>query len=389
MSKDVDAEEDSAIVQMLQRVAVPILGNVSHVFMHGLNRVHIYGAEKLREALLHRTKNNSLLTVSNHVSSLDDPLVIASLLPRSVIFEVPSTRWTLCATDRCFKNSVTSAFFQCVKVLPVNRGDGIYQKGMDMAISKLNSGGWVHIFPEGTRSRDGGKTMGAAKRGVGRLILDADHAPIVVPFVHTGMQDIVPIGAVFPRIGKSVTVLIGDPICFDDLLTLEKSEHVPRGQLYDAVSSRIGERLRELKVQVDKLALQLELQYPPQRNTDRAAEMLQQVDWESFGMDGYLLQGNDYTPSLRELQPQAEPVCNFSQEPVSEQHFIISFSNEGGIVSRIHSNMDPTEQMGFAARALFRNHWVKERSVSLRQINPLKVWKQFLEANLLQQLTPV
>ena len=44
-----------------------------------------------------------------------------------------------------------------------------FAQGMDMALSKLNSGGWVHIFPEGSRSRDGGKTIAPAKRGVGRL----------------------------------------------------------------------------------------------------------------------------------------------------------------------------------------------------------------------------
>lgn len=59
---------------------------------------------------------------------MDDPLVIASLLPPQVLLDAKNLRWTLCATDRCFKNPVTSAFFRSVKVLPVARGDGIYQK---------------------------------------------------------------------------------------------------------------------------------------------------------------------------------------------------------------------------------------------------------------------
>lgn len=59
---------------------------------------------------------------------MDDPLVIASLLPPSVFLDANGLRWTLCASDRCFKNPVTSAFFKYVKVLPVSRGDGIYQK---------------------------------------------------------------------------------------------------------------------------------------------------------------------------------------------------------------------------------------------------------------------
>lgn len=41
-----------------------------------------------------------------------------------------------------------------------------------------------------------------------RLVLDADNTPIVVPFVHIGMQEVMPIGANFPRIGQAVRNLI-------------------------------------------------------------------------------------------------------------------------------------------------------------------------------------
>lgn len=42
VNKDVDALEDSKIIQMLQALAVPVIGNVCHLFMHGLNHVQVY-----------------------------------------------------------------------------------------------------------------------------------------------------------------------------------------------------------------------------------------------------------------------------------------------------------------------------------------------------------
>lgn len=41
------------------------------------------------------------------------------------------------------------------QVLPVERGAGLAQYGMRVAQSRLAAGDWVHIFPEGTRSRTG------------------------------------------------------------------------------------------------------------------------------------------------------------------------------------------------------------------------------------------
>lgn len=41
VGKDFNDGEESFILRMLQAVAVPVLGNVCHVFMHGLNRVQV------------------------------------------------------------------------------------------------------------------------------------------------------------------------------------------------------------------------------------------------------------------------------------------------------------------------------------------------------------
>lgn len=56
-------------------------------------------------------------------------------------------RWTMCATDRCFSNKFLTLFFRSVKVLPIERGSGLNQLGMQAATHCLNQGDWIHIFP--------------------------------------------------------------------------------------------------------------------------------------------------------------------------------------------------------------------------------------------------
>jgi len=175
-----------------------------------------------------------------------------------------------------------------------------------------------------------------------------------------------------------VTVLLGDPIHFDDILDAEGVENISRGKMYDAVASRIGQRLQQLKVQVEKLALEqsVEFQQAAAGITERAADMLQQVDRGSFGA------GSHVSTEERDLPCEPRP----SQELLSsDRYFRIGFSYDSIIISRMRGYMDSTELLGFAARGLFMNFRAREHTASIRDVGPVRAWKQFLEANLLGQ----
>lgn len=192
-----------------------------------------------------------------------------------------------------------------------------------------------------------------------------------------------------------MTVLIGDPINFNDLLNAEETKSVSRGKLYDAVASRIGHRLHELKAQVDKLALQgeLELKNHSTRSTERAVRILHQVDWESLGMESFTSSEDEpWVKQEAQVQPkleasyQKEPEASYQKDLVScDWYFRVGFSNEREITSsRMRGFMDQSELMGFAARGLFMNRRAQHVS-SPGEARPLKAWKQFFEANVLRQ----
>lgn len=124
--------------------------------------------------------------------------------------------------------------FRAAKVLPVVRGGGLAQPGMAAAESRLAAGDWVHIFPEGTRSPDG-VSLGAVRKGVGRLVASVPEEappPLVVPFVHRGMEGVLPRGAVLPATGQKVgvrdEVQRGGECCKDEYYGSEVEEHRER-----------------------------------------------------------------------------------------------------------------------------------------------------------------
>eukprot|EP00854_Cymbomonas_tetramitiformis_P000940 gene940-1455_t len=216
--------------------------------MTGASVLQVLGQEKLEAAVLKRPAGQGLVTVSNHVASIDDPLVLAAALPHSALLESAKMRWTLCATDRCHKHALLRPLFRTTKTLPIERGAGLEQFGMREAKNKLAQGDWVHIFPEGTRSRDG--KVAPAKRGIGSLVAGSSHdsaqVPLIVPLIHVGMENVIPRGTKLPGVGQEVTVIIGDPIMVDDLIEEHRLTAQPPQVLYDAIADRIGKTLQKM-----------------------------------------------------------------------------------------------------------------------------------------------
>jgi hypothetical protein len=70
------------------------------------------------------------------------------------------------------------------------------------------------------------------------------------------MQDVVPRGAMLPRPGKDVRVLVGEPIHVDDLIKKAQSNNWSDTKLHAAIADRVGATLYALKAELDGLPLE-------------------------------------------------------------------------------------------------------------------------------------
>lgn len=206
-----------------------------------------------------------LITVSNHVTAVDDPGAVAPLVPLQWLLQPHRLRWTLCAADRCFGNPLVSAILRGGRALPIERGKGPDQLAMDAVVAKLDSGEWLHMFPEGTRQPYG--QLGRMRPGVGRLVADARLPPIVLPFYHRGLHTLLKKGEVLPiGFGNRIDILVGQPLDFTPLLAELRAAGVPERDVHVAVAARIGEALAQLKGQLEQqLGPEVPITAPPPR----------------------------------------------------------------------------------------------------------------------------
>ncbi|KAK4192099.1 putative lysophosphatidylcholine acyltransferase [Podospora australis] len=293
------ASKPSLSLRMKSSMIMGITGLLGRSFLYGFNKVEATGLSRFIELLDSRQdpekRQRGLLTVSNHVSVLDDPAVWG-LLPLSYAFNPNNLRWTLGAHDICFKNKFFASFFTAGQVLPCHRAKhsqfaGLHQPAMTQAIRLLSSPSvtasspetytttgtdsipsplthplyrkhsWVHVFPEGLVHQHPDVDLRYFKWGVARLILEADPVPDILPMFIDGTQRVMPEDRGFPRflprIGKTIRVSFGEVLDYDavfgdlkhkwDALVARETKKQQKGRFFGLLGNSAQTKTQEVE----------------------------------------------------------------------------------------------------------------------------------------------
>lgn len=201
-----------------RKLVIAAVGGFAKTVSSFLNTADVHNGDTLLRLVRSRPHRVPLITVSNHMSTLDDPVMWG--FKGFPIFDTNLARWVLAAEDICFRNALYSYIFRVGKCIPITRGGGIYQEHMNEALERLNDGEWLHTFPEGKVYQEDAPIR-QLKWGTASLIVRAPITPIVLPIVHHGFHEVMPENYMFgkrppiPLWNKKIHIVIGDPIEFD------------------------------------------------------------------------------------------------------------------------------------------------------------------------------
>ncbi|KAI0512775.1 acyltransferase [Xylaria bambusicola] len=290
--------------RMTSSLVMGVTAGLSRLFIYGLNSVEVTGLERFLDILDKRKdvdkRQRGLITVCNHVSVFDDP-IMWGVLPFAFHFNPSNHRWSLGAHDICFKNAFLNAFFSAGQVLPTYRlqhspHGGLFQPTVPQAIKLLSSRpflqpgtsgkaledetsisglppiytqnrySWVHVFPEACVHQHPKMFMRYFKWGVSRMILESEPMPDVLPIFIDGTQHMMSENREWPRFlprfGVKFRVAFGEPVdtqkIFGDVRA-RWQELVRREQSKSQVPQALGELPDELKYGDEAVKLRIEV----------------------------------------------------------------------------------------------------------------------------------
>ena len=252
-----------------------LYGTSSSITIKGMEVLerHLPGSRKVFASSEEMKEVPPVITVSNHISVLDEPLMMSLIAGPGRLLRPSTMRWTLCAQEITHVNPAFASFFGLAKGLPILRGAGLKQVGMKVFADKLSlPNSWLHIFPEGRcwqpPEYDIGGSHAYLRRGVGALVASAQTTPVIIPIVHWGMEKVKPRDAT----GKSgalhfpdrVVVKVGEPVDVTDLLeqypnryrnvagvngyaSWAEKRSAADLELYEKITKRIESKLRQLE----------------------------------------------------------------------------------------------------------------------------------------------
>lgn len=193
---------------------------IARLLLKVLGQLESHGNENI-------PRQGGVLLVSNHVSYLD-PVIIASSINRELHF---------IGADNYFRIPCLGWLFTQLNGFPVKRGTPDRQ-ALQKALSHLQEGKALLIFPEGTRSADG--TFGEIKSGVS-FIIHRSNVPTIPVFLK-GAERLMPHGSKFIRPTK-LAVTFGSPLDFAKLRGIHKKQ-----ELYRRMSEQIRQAIVALQM---------------------------------------------------------------------------------------------------------------------------------------------
>ncbi|PTX95931.1 1-acyl-sn-glycerol-3-phosphate acyltransferase [Spartobacteria bacterium LR76] len=198
-----------------------IFYNLAKILAKTLFRMRVVHPERMIE-------EGPLILAVNHSSYFDPPL--AGICSKRAVYYL--------ARKSLLKWPVLGPLFPDMNVIPVER-DGNDMSALREVIKKVKEGNGIVLFPEGTRSKDGG--LQKAKAGIG-LVIAKTQAP-VLPMRIFGAYEAFPKGTKRMRFTR-ITVVIGEPIHF----TKEELSDNSR-ETYQRLSDRVMAGISRLTVE--------------------------------------------------------------------------------------------------------------------------------------------